>query len=98
VPQLHRFKGARRRPRRHRGPADGAVHQVHFDFQGGIAARVQDLPGIDGFDDGHVPFPSACWMMSANPYGSRLAPPTKAPSISGWAIKGPTLSGLTLPP
>src|SRR5690606_2677447 len=98
VPQLHRLKGARGRARRHRSPADAAVHEVHFHLHGGIAPRVQDLPGVDGFNDGHAALPSACWMMSAKPTGSRLAPPTKAPSISGWAIKGPMLSGLTLPP
>src|SRR5258708_39540099 len=36
--------------------------------------------------------------MDANEPGSRLAPPTSAPSISGCAIKPRTLSGFTLPP
>ena len=29
---------------------------------------------------------------------SRLAPPTRAPLMSGWAISLPIFSGLTLPP
>jgi len=36
--------------------------------------------------------------MSANSSGSRLAPPTSAPSISGWAMKSRMLPGFTLPP
>ena len=30
--------------------------------------------------------------------GSRLAPPTRAPSMSGWVISSRAFSGLTLPP
>jgi hypothetical protein len=30
--------------------------------------------------------------------GSRLAPPTRAPSISGWVMSSCAFSGLTLPP
>ena len=36
--------------------------------------------------------------ISTNPFGSRLAPPTSAPSTSGWARISAALSGLTLPP
>jgi hypothetical protein len=36
--------------------------------------------------------------MEAKPMGSRLAPPTRTPSISGCAIRLFTLSGFTLPP
>ena len=36
--------------------------------------------------------------MSANSSGSRLAPPTSAPSISGWAMNSRMLPGFTLPP
>ena len=36
--------------------------------------------------------------MAANDTGSRLAPPTSAPSISSCAIRPLTLSGFTLPP
>ncbi len=38
------------------------------------------------------------FTIAANDAGSRLAPPTSAPSISSSAIKLFTLSGLTLPP
>ena len=36
--------------------------------------------------------------MSAKLRGSRLAPPTRAPSTSGWEMSSTMLSGLTLPP
>ena len=36
--------------------------------------------------------------MAANESTSRLAPPTRAPSMSGRAIRSPMLSGFTLPP
>src|SRR5258708_5637958 len=38
------------------------------------------------------------FTIDANESGSRLAPPTSAPSISGCAIKPRMLSGFTLPP
>jgi hypothetical protein len=38
------------------------------------------------------------FTMVANDFGSRLAPPTSAPSISSSAIKDLQFSGLTLPP
>ena len=37
-------------------------------------------------------------MMARKLFGSRLAPPTRAPSTSGWAIRLAMLSGFTLPP
>jgi len=36
--------------------------------------------------------------MRAKLLGSSEAPPTSAPSMSGWAMRESTLSGLTLPP
>src|SRR5690606_39100287 len=98
VPQLHGLVGAGGGARRHGGAANAAVHQVHFHLHGWIAARIQNLPGLNGFNHSHAALTSACWMMSANALASRLAPPTNAPSTSGCAIKGPMLSGLTLPP
>ena len=44
---------------------------------------------------GHYP---AASTIAANSAGSRLAPPTRAPSMSGWAISSAALSGLTEPP
>src|SRR5439155_16408638 len=38
------------------------------------------------------------FMIRANSWGSRLAPPTRAPSISGCAMNSRTLPALTLPP
>ena len=37
-------------PAGHRGPSEGAVGQVHVDFDGGIAAAVEDLPGTDVYN------------------------------------------------
>src|SRR5262249_49695373 len=44
------------------------------------------------------PRDSSNLTMRSNPPTSRLAPPTSAPSMSGWAISASMLSGLTLPP
>ena len=41
---------------------------------------------------------AAAATISARPFGSRLAPPTSAPSTSGCARISAALSGLTLPP
>ena len=41
---------------------------------------------------------SRYFTMRANSSGSRLAPPTSAPSISGWAMNSRMLPGFTLPP
>ena len=59
-----------------------------------------DAPAVeddqrDGGDGGHYP---AASTIAANSAGSRLAPPTRAPSMSGWAISSAALSGLTEPP
>jgi len=37
-------------------------------------------------------------QMRANSSGSRLAPPTSAPSISGWAMSSAMFDDFTLPP
>ena len=46
---------------------------------------------------GHQPS-SAARAIAAKPRGSRLAPPTSAPSTSGCASRAAALSGLTEPP
>ena len=38
------------------------------------------------------------WTMRANSSGSRLAPPTRAPSMSGWAISSAMFDAFTEPP
>ena len=51
--------GAGARPRRHRGPTEGPVSKGDVDFDGGIAAAVENLAGVDVDDRGHgEPFPS----------------------------------------
>ena len=40
----------------------------------------------------------AAFTIWAKLRGSRLAPPTRAPSISGWVISSRAFSGFTLPP
>src|SRR5206468_2108202 len=49
-------------------------------------------------DPGSAAFPYWYLTMRANSSGSRLAPPTSAPSMSGWAMKSRMLPALTLPP
>lgn len=41
---------------------------------------------------------AVCWTMRANSSGSRLAPPTRAPSMSGCAIKSAIFPDFTEPP
>ena len=50
---------------------------------------------LRGRAEAHWP---AAATICAKPSGSRLAPPTSAPSTSGWARISAALSGLTLPP
>src|SRR5205823_10799883 len=44
------------------------------------------------------PAHAAASTIRANVAGSRLAPPTSAPSMSAWVRISPALSGVTLPP
>ena len=73
----------------------------------GVRARRTALPGpgrgdAEAVDDDQDERPGAgvtpARTIAAKPSGSRLAPPTSAPSMSGWAISSPALSGVTLPP
>src|SRR3546814_134273 len=41
---------------------------------------------------------SRCWTIRAKSSASRLAPPTRAPSMSGWPISSLALPGFTEPP
>jgi hypothetical protein len=43
-------------------------------------------------------FSRAALTISTKLRGSRLAPPTSAPSMSGWLISSAAFSGFTLPP
>src|SRR5690606_6674728 len=55
----------------------------------------------DGFSAGGSAQGAQCrryWTIAANSSGSRLAPPTSAPSMSGWAISSAMLPGFTDPP
>jgi hypothetical protein len=54
VPQLVGLVLAGRRAARHRGAAVRAVLEDDIGLDGRIAARVKDLTGLDGDDDGHV--------------------------------------------
>ena len=53
VPQLHRLEGAGGRPARGGGAAQGAVVQGDLDFEGGVSAGIQNLPGVHRLDRGH---------------------------------------------
>ena len=61
----------------------------------GDAPAVEDDQRDRGSRWRHYP---AASTIAANSAGSRLAPPTSAPSMSGWAISSAALSGLTEPP
>ena len=53
VPQLHRLEGAGGRPARGGGPAQRAVVEGDLDFEGGVSAGIQNLPGVHRLDRGH---------------------------------------------
>ena len=50
---LDRLEGAGGGTRGNGGARDGAVIEGDLDLDGGVAARVEDLAGADGFDGGH---------------------------------------------
>ena len=54
VAQLDGLERARRSARRHRGTAERAVFQHHFNFHGRVAARVQNLATEHIDDDAHA--------------------------------------------
>src|SRR5690606_34066929 len=54
VAQLDRFVLSGRGARRHGRAALCAAGECDFDFDGGIAARVENLAGVDGGDVGHA--------------------------------------------
>ena len=43
-------------------------------------------------------FPTAALTISEKPWASKLAPPTSAPSMSGWLRRTAAFAGFTLPP
>ena len=49
-------------------------------------------------DEGYERERAAPWQIAANGSTSREAPPTSAPSTSGWVSSSSALSGLTEPP
>src|SRR5690606_16525886 len=69
-----------------------AVLQQHDDDQHQAHHHVEH-----GEEDRH-PEPSPASTMRANDSGSRLAPPTSAPSTSGCANSSAAFSGFTEPP
>ena len=66
------------------------VHRVHI-LHGG--ARMFREPARGPWSS-----VAGTWTMRANSSGSRLAPPTRAPSMSGWAISSAMLPDFTQPP
>ena len=61
----------------------------------GHAPAIEDDQGRRG--EGRIGQAAASTIAAKSP-GSRLAPPTSAPSTSGWAISSAALPGLTEPP
>jgi hypothetical protein len=53
IATLDRLEGAGGGTRGNGGARDGAVIEGDLDLDGGVAARVEDLAGADGFDGGH---------------------------------------------
>ena len=55
--------------------------------------KIHDVTPLLG---GHASLAAAAMARKLSAF--RLAPPTNAPSMSGWASRSAALSGLTLPP
>ena len=60
-------------------------------------ARLGQPPTVED-DEGERGNRHAALTIAANSVGSRLAPPTRAPSMSGCAISSAAFAGLTEPP
>ena len=72
VPQLHRFMRAGGSAGGNRGAADRAVFQHHIDFDGGVAAAVEDFAADDVDNGGHVlHFPGCFGAGSGGSYTAR---------------------------
>ena len=54
VAKLDRLERTGRGAAGHRRPRERPVVEEHLDLYGGVAARVEDLAGADGFDGCHV--------------------------------------------
>ena len=61
VAQLDRLEGAGGGAAGHHRPGERSVVEEDLDLDGGVAARVEDLAGADGFDGCHV---SCSWNGS----------------------------------
>ncbi len=73
---------------------DADFPQMNADFLGRIKSDVSALISVQKpFGFIYLKLTSA-----ANDSGFRLAPPTNAPSMSGFAMRLETFSGVTLPP
>ena len=83
------------------GMEDGAIVA---DAEGQARCAPRWNAGADSFDELKLALHTrgGSWRqkftIDANDAGSRLAPPTSTPSISGCAIRARALSGFTLPP
>src|SRR5258708_28507828 len=65
VPELDRLERAGRGPAGHGGPPERAIIEHDLDLDGGISARVQDLPGVNCFDGRQEDSRRCCHDMSA---------------------------------
>ncbi len=71
VAQLHRFMLAGGSARGYRGAAHGAIREMHVGFDGGIAARIQNLAAND-FDDFHMFLFQHIWpRMNTDEHGAK---------------------------
>src|SRR5438876_1220204 len=83
VAQLHGLALAGGGARRHRGPPPRPRLELDVHLDGGVAARVEDLPGVDVGDGRHVSSSS----RARSPRGRRAAPTARrteraAPSLA----------------
>ena len=72
VAQLERFVLARRRARGHGGAAGHARGELDVDFDGGVAAGIEDLAGADGDNLGHEQAPERRGVQTVIRSGRRV--------------------------
>src|SRR5258708_12162646 len=87
VPELDRLERAGRGPAGHGGPPERAIIEHDLDLDGGISARVQDLPAVNCFDGRQEDSRRCCDDMSA--LEPRRASATKPTRHTGYAPPAP---------
>ena len=87
VAQLHGLELAGGRAGRHRGATAGARGQRDLDLDRGVAAAIQDLPGVDLLDVAHCCARASCARLTYLSAAARRASSGSAPASTAAATE-----------